>query len=114
MTSRLIAISMVCFCALLAALGQLCFKLAANQSGGPLLDYLLNPKIISGVSLYGVSAIIYLIALKKGDLSTLYPFIATSYVWVSIFAIFVLSEPFGVSKLVGLSFVLVGLYFIGV
>lgn len=114
MTSKFTAIAMVCFCALLAAMGQLLFKLAANDSMNQLVDYFFDIRILFGVSLYGVSAIIYLLALRKGNLSTLYPFIATSYIWVSVFAIYFLNEPFGLQKTFGLGFVLIGLYVIGV
>ncbi len=101
MQTKISIILLVAFCALLGAIGQIFFKLASNELSFNLISLLTNWKLISAVSCYGISAILFVIALKHGNLSVLYPIIATSYIWVSIFSILILKETFPLYKWIG-------------
>lgn len=72
------AVGIVIFCALLGAIGQLLFKLGSISVSFNLMSWVTNTKIIGGMCLYGISAVLFIIALKYGNLSVLYPLIATS------------------------------------
>jgi len=99
---------LVLFCALLGAVGQVFFKLASGTfSFGPAL--LTNWKFIVGVGLYATATFLFVFALKYGNLSLLYPIIATSYIWVSLFAIFFLKESFPAFKWAGIALIIIGI-----
>lgn len=51
-----------------------------------------NHWIVSGGILYLISAIIYLLVLRKEDLTFLYPFASLTYVWVCLFSARFLKE----------------------
>lgn len=74
-------------CTLVTSSAQIVWKLGANVNQsinlGP-LSIPASPYIIGGYFLYGIAALLLIIALRGGELSVLYPIIATSYVWVSI------------------------------
>ncbi len=79
-------------CAVFGALGQLLFKLGAGNVSFNILSWILNFYVIAGVIFYGLATIIFILILKKADLSLLYPVVATSYIWVALMSIFILKE----------------------
>ena len=106
--SRYIIYLLVVFCAFLGALGQVMFKLSAKDFHLD-LRLLKNWKFIIGITLYAVSTLIFVSCLKYGNLSVLYPIIATSYIWVSILSIVILKEAFPPYKWIGITLIIVGI-----
>ncbi|MGC9317560.1 MAG: EamA family transporter, partial [Armatimonadota bacterium] len=73
----------------LGAAGQICLKIGVNMLGGgasPLtvLKGIFTPYVLSGFVLYGLSSLLYLVALSRLDLSYAYPFVALSFVLVTV------------------------------
>ncbi len=62
--------------------------------------------------LYGVSAVIYVWALKYGRLSLLYPITSLSYVWVSLLSVKFLKENMNNYKWIGISLIILGVILI--
>ena len=106
------AICVVLFCAFLGSLGQLLFKLGSKSVSFDILSWITNWHVILGMALYGISAILFITALKYGSLSTLYPIIATTYIWVMIFSVLFLGEPFPLIKWLGLALIVIGVILI--
>jgi undecaprenyl phosphate-alpha-L-ara4N flippase subunit ArnE len=107
MQTKLYVILLVAFCALLGAIGQVFFKLSSKTLSFDLLALLTNWKLIIGLVLYAAATILFLIMLKQGNLSILYPIIATSYIWVAIFSTIFLQEAFPIYKWLGV-FLIIG------
>ncbi len=99
---------LVLFCALLGGIGQIFFKLGSSSFS---LDVSLfqNWQLIVGVVLYGVAMVLFIYALKFGNVSILYPLIATSYIWVSLFASVFLGEAFPLYKWSGVLLIIGGI-----
>lgn len=96
--------------ALLAALGQVSFKLgAAGRSG--LLEF-VNPWILLGLLLYFAGTVFWILALSAVPLTVLYPFAALTYVLVNVFAVALLGEQLSTKGLAGTGFVLLGLFLV--
>ena len=98
METKIWAIGLAALCALIGSSGQLLFKLGSSSVTLSLGSWVTNVKVITGMMLYGVSAILFIFALKYGSLSVLYPVIATSYVWVALLSNKVLGEPLSLPK----------------
>lgn len=110
-----IAILLVIGCSILGTLAQFSFKEAANHVVVKNWENIfLNPYLILGYILYGISMLSLTIALKKGELSFLYPFIALTFVWVSIFSpIIFKTDHFVTLRFVGVGLIVMGVSFIG-
>jgi undecaprenyl phosphate-alpha-L-ara4N flippase subunit ArnE len=109
MATKLWAIVLMFFCTLITSSAQITYKFGLNQA-----DFNTKVLIIGfGLFLYGIGAGLLIIALKGGDLSVLYPIVATSYVWVSVAAFFFFGESLGIWKWFGVFLILVGVSFIG-
>ena len=101
-------IGLVFFCALLGAVGQFLFKLGSVSVSANILSWLANGKVLLGMALYGTSAVLFIVALKYGNLSVLYPLIATSYIWVALIATNFLGESFSLLNWLGIALIVGG------
>lgn len=102
-------IFIVLFCAILGAFGQVFFKLSSGSFSLSFNGLVKNWKFLIGATLYASSALLFVYSLKKGDLSILYPLIATSYIWVSIFSRIILKEPISILNVFGIGLILAGI-----
>ncbi len=107
------AILVMVFCTLLLTLGQFAWKIGVEFIDPSVWISFLNIYMITGIVLYGISSVLVLYALKYGELSILYPILATSYVWVSILAPMIFNEALHVLNVVGVLSVLVGVSLLG-
>lgn len=102
------AVILALFCALLAAFGQTLFKIGSSQISSHYIDWIYNVKVILGMSIYGTSALLFIVALKYGRLSILYPIIATSYIWVTLLSYYVFNETVTYVNWIGIFLIISG------
>jgi len=95
---------------LLAAAGQLAFKLGAT--GRASLPEFLNLWIASGLVLYGLGTMLWIFALSRLSLTVVYPFTALTFVLVFCAGVFLLGESATSMQFWGVGFVLLGLFLI--
>ena len=112
------SILIVLCCTLLVAIGQYLIKLGANQlSHAGMVNTLIGiftiPPLFAGYCLYGVFTVLFVYALRNGELSILYPLIALGYVWVTILAVLVFHESMNPLKLTGLVVIVAGVAVLG-
>jgi undecaprenyl phosphate-alpha-L-ara4N flippase subunit ArnE len=96
----LMIVSSICVC-----FGQLFWKIASNSNT---IGYLFV-----GFLLYGVGAIIMIIAYKFGSLSVLQPMLSMNYVLSLIIAHVILGESITTFKFVGVVIIIIGVILIG-
>lgn len=107
------AILMVIFVTIFTSIGQLLFKISADKLALDFYLLITNYAMIAGFVLYFTGAIILILALKKGELSVLYPIIALSFIWVSLLSAYFLGEPMSIQKWVGIIGIMAGVSAIG-
>ena len=102
------------FATIVGSLGALSFKFASNHINKNIFSLLKRPIFYVGVLCYGIASMIYIVALRFGDLSALYPIAGLSYVWVSLLSMRFLNEKMNGYKWLGISFILLAIIFIGI
>jgi len=107
-------------CILLGVVGQVLLKKGINEvaiAHPPLFNLiiqsLLNPPVIAGFLLYGISAILWIIVLSRVDLSVAYPTISVGYVLILLFSWFYLKEPLNWGRVVGVLLISAGVILLG-
>ena len=115
---RKLAIIIVLVCTLLVAIGQYLIKLGANRlSHAGLLATMIGiftiPQLFAGYCLYAVFTVMFVYALRHGELSILYPLIALGYVWVTITAVVAFHETMNPFKIIGLLVIISGVGVLG-
>lgn len=78
------------------------------------LRYLfLNYKLAAGVALFVGSSYFFVLGVRAGELSVLYPLVALGYLWTLLWSRLFFKEPVTRNKFVGIALILVGIAFIG-
>lgn len=106
------AIGLMLICTLLASGGQVLLKIGSKTASFD-ISLLTNYTLIVAFLIYGVAGTILIFALKGGELSVLYPIIATSFIWVSFLSSYFLGEAMNLWKLAGIIAIIIGVSFIG-
>ena len=113
------ALLTVLLCTLLNAVSQICMKLGTAQLGhnpGMLktaIGMITIPLLFGGFTLLGGSTVLFVLALRKGDLSLLYPVFTLTYVWVAILSVRILHETMNNIKILGLAIIIGGVALLG-
>ena len=94
----LMALSSLCVC-----VGQLFWKISANSGIAALL---------LGFSIYGIGALIMLVAYRFGSLSVLQPMLSLNYVLSIILASVILKEQITLLKYTGVLVIIIGVILI--
>lgn len=109
------SIALVLACSLLDGAAQISLKWGANNVVGWHPQALLsNAGLLTGYGLYGASAVLFILALRRGELSVLYPFLGATYVWVVLCSPwFFPTESLNLLKLAGGGLIAIGVSLIG-
>ncbi len=114
------------------ATAQLFFKLGSASTIGTLINKVTSQSLITtiltvftdpilknglytfiGLSLYGTVALLLILALRKGELSIIYPLFAANYVWVALISAFYFDEHIQILEWAGIAAIVVGISCIG-
>lgn len=87
--------------------GQLLFKSGAARSSDVVRQF-LDPLTIAGFAVYAVSAVLYVISLRRLPLSIAFPSVSLSYVAVAIAGYLIWHEPMGLPRLSGIALIVLG------
>ena len=114
-------IALILFSVTLAAVAQLTLKHGMNLvndelspdvfslNGTSLRVVVQQPYVWSGLFLFGLSALVWLMVLSRASLSFAYPFAALTYVLILLFDQFVLDETVPPLRWAGVAFIGVGI-----
>ncbi|MBI2102576.1 EamA family transporter [Candidatus Woesearchaeota archaeon] len=94
------------------AVGALFLKFSISRKKG-YHSSLISPYLCGGLLFYGLSALLFVFALRFGDLSFLYPFAALSYVWVAFLSVYFLQERITSYRWLGILFIMMGIILLG-
>ncbi len=107
------AIALVCVASFIGSLGALFLKAGAGRLHDGWKYLVLNPKLILGVVLFCASSLFYILAVRQGELSILYPLVSLSYIWAVLWSRLFLNERMNRGKAFGLLLILAGIISIG-
>jgi multidrug transporter EmrE-like cation transporter len=108
------SIGLVFLCTLFGVAAQFLIKTSANALTEITLAALLsNWALWMGLSMYGISTGLLILALRDGELSLLYPVISLTYVWVTILSVTVFNESVNVFKITGIAVICLGVALLG-
>ncbi len=110
--SLLIPILVIVFATFIGSIGALYLKKSSNKFNLSLEGTIKNKELLIGVLFYGISSIFFIVTLKFGPLSILYPVVATSYIWVALLSVKFLNERMNILKWLGIIFIILGVVLI--
>lgn len=107
---------------LLNAAAQLLLKAGTNSIGvfAFTRDNLLpvglkvatEPHILGGLACYGISVVVWIMALSRVEVSIAYPMLSIGYVVNAVAAWYLFGEPVTPTRLIGIGIIVVGVYLV--
>ena len=101
------------FTTFLTSTAQIFYKKGAEILVINLLALITNYYLIIGMTLYAIGGTLMIISFRGGEVSVLYPIVATSYIWVSFLSILFLDEVMNLFKWLGVFVIFFGIVSIG-
>jgi len=102
-----------------ASAGQVLFKKGVLMTGeitlkdsvvGELLRVIFQPVVFSGLALYVISTVLWLMALSKTTLNFAYPFTALTFALVMLSARVIFQEPIPTWRYAGILLICLGIF----
>jgi uncharacterized membrane protein len=114
MATQIWEICLTAFAVFVGSFAPVMIKKGLNQITKMRISSLITSKyVISGIIIYGAAFILYIPALKSGDLSILYPIASSSYIWASLLSVKMLGEKMNPVKWCGILIIIFGVVLIG-
>lgn len=112
------SIVLILLCTGVGAAAQILMREGANYlpaagSQDMALALLTNWPLLAGYACLAVNTGLLVLALRKGQLSVLYPIIALTYVWVAILSPMFFADSMNGLKMAGITFIVGGVSLIG-
>lgn len=112
MRTKPLAFGLMALCTILTSTAQILYKLGANRLVVSFYGIITNYQLILGLTLYVIAGTILIVALRYGDVTVLYPIVATSYVWVALLSVTFLGELMNGYKWIGIFIIIIGVIFV--
>ncbi|MCW5983035.1 MAG: EamA family transporter [Bryobacteraceae bacterium] len=114
MTTPLSSIGLVFAAAFVGSFGAVFLKFGAGKLHRDVRTLLLNWRLAAGVGLYLLSSVFYLLGIRQGELTILYPMVSLGYMFTLFWSRLFFGEPFTRNKVCGLGLILLGIVFLGI
>lgn len=89
--------------------GMVFFKAGAVSWKGGFIGLLTNWRVFVGISLYLLSSVFFVLGMKVGQLSILYPLVSLGTVWTLFWARIFFGEPLTKTKCAAVALIVVGI-----
>ena len=103
------AIELMILCTVFTSIAQVFYKFGADRLELNFISLITNFPLITGMILYILGAVIMITAFKGGEVSVLYPIIATSYIWVSLLSVYFFNESLNLFRILGIFIIIAGI-----
>lgn len=112
MNTPISSMLLVLFASFIGSFGAVFLKVGAGRLNGSLRN-ILNVHLALGVGFFLLSSVFFVMGLRHGELSVLYPMVALGYVWTLFWSRLFFQEALTRQKFIGLGLVLIGVFFVG-
>ena len=107
------AIFLILITTFLTSAAQILFKTTANDLVFDIVKIITNYNLLIGLLLYLVGGILVIISFRYGEITILYPILATSYVWVNLLSNYFFDEQINIFKWMGIAAIIIGVSLLG-
>jgi multidrug transporter EmrE-like cation transporter len=93
----------------IGSFGAVFLKAAAGRFAFSFKALVLNYYLMGGVALYLLSSYFFVLGVRKGELTILYPMVSLGYIWTLFWSRLFFHEPLTRAKFVGLGMIISGI-----
>jgi drug/metabolite transporter (DMT)-like permease len=102
---------LVLIASVFGSFGAVFLKMGAEKLKQGILN-IISWQAALGVGLFLLSSVFFVLGIKNGELSVLYPMVSLGYVWTLLWARLFFKEPVTREKFIALGMILTGIVFI--
>lgn len=113
MTTPVSSMVLVSLAAFVGSFGAVFLKSGAHRVRHRWQALLFNWRLAAGVALFVFSSIFFVLGVRRGELSVLYPMVSVSYIWTLLWSRVFFKELLTRNKFLGLCLILTGIAIIG-
>lgn len=106
------SILLVVVASLFGSFGMVFFKAGASNLTSGLRSLVFNWRVFLGIFLYLMSSVFFVLAMKHGELSILYPLVSLGTVWTLVWARLFFGERLTKTKFAAVGLILAGIVFL--
>ncbi len=106
------SVLLVLFASLIGSFGAVFLKLGAEKLKGGFHN-IVNWRLVAGIALFLGSSIPFLMGIKNGELSVLFPMVSMSYVFAMVWSKLFFKEKITMAKAMAVGVILAGVVCIG-
>lgn len=109
MKTPLSSILLVLLAAFIGSFGAVFLKSGAGRLHRQIRTLLFNWRLAAGVGFFVLSSFFFVLGLREGELSVLYPMVALGYIWTLFWSRLFFGEPLTRNKFLGIGLILIGI-----
>ncbi len=94
----------------IGSFGAVLLKFGANKLKGGWLGMIKSWQIAAGTAAYLLSSVFFVLGVRRGELTILYPLVSLGYVWTLFWAKMFFNEPLTRTKFAGLALIFAGIF----
>ncbi|HLJ49405.1 MAG TPA: EamA family transporter [Bryobacteraceae bacterium] len=99
---------LVIFASFIGSCGMAFLKAGANRLAFNVPALVRNWRLTAGVGLYVISSAFFVMGLKRGELSILYPLVSLGYIWALLWSRIFFGELMTKAKYAGFALIIAG------
>jgi multidrug transporter EmrE-like cation transporter len=103
------SMALVLLASFIGSFGAVFLKAGAGRLHRNPMTLLLNWRLACGVGFFLVSSFFFVLGVRQGELSVLYPMVALGYVWTMFWSRLFFGEPLTRHKFIGIGLILLGI-----
>ncbi len=104
-----LSITLAVLSSICAAIGQIGLKFGSMKLSKKMNELMENHALLAGLLFYGLSTILFVVALRGYQLTVLYPIASLNYVFVNILSVKYLDEKMNKYKWIGVFLIICGI-----
>ena len=113
MATPISSMALVSFGSFLGSFGAVFLKAGALRLELKVRSLLRNWQLAAGIFFFCFSSIFFVLGLRDGELSVLYPMVSLGYVWTLFWSRLFFGERLTATKFAGLALILLGVVMVG-
>lgn len=104
---------LVLLASFLGSFGAVFLKSGSGKLRHGMRHLFFNAKLAAGVALFLASSYFFVLGIREGELTVLYPMVSLGYIWTLLWSRLFFKEPFTREKALGLFLIVLGVVCIG-
>lgn len=109
MTTPFSSMAWIFLCGFVGSFGAVLLKAGAGRLEMSVRSIATNWRLAAGIGAYLLSSVFFVLGMRRGELSVLYPLVALGYLWTVVWSKVFFGEPLTKSKFIALGLIIAGM-----